>query len=320
VTGPETGQTRTFTQQDTEHFLRNRRNWGRWGDDDEMGALNLVTPDKRVQAASLVRSGISVSMSRPFPKEPDVINPKPALHYMDRGVRGTGGSATDFYGIAYHGMNSTHIDSLCHVWDENGLYNGRQPDDVITFKGATFGQIDNWKDGIVTRGVLLDVPLFRGEPSVSQDRPVHGWELDQICAAQGVDVTAGDALVVYSGREEWTRQQGRPWGSGVSTAPEGQVHGPDRPGLHASCLEFIRDHDASVLVWDMMDMFPNGVGLPWSVHGAIFAFGIALVDNALLEPLAQICAAEGRYEFMFVTSPLRVIGGTGSPANPLAIL
>lgn len=311
---------RTFTQDDAQHYLRERRNWGRWGNDDQMGALNLITPEKRVQAASLVRSGLSVSMSRPFPKEPDEITPRPAMHYLDRGVRQTGGSAVDFYGIAYHGQNSTHIDALCHVWDEDGIYNGRQPDDVITFKGATFGHIDHWKDGIVTRGVLLDVPRFRGEPFVEQDRPVHGWELEEICAAQGVEVGPGDALVVYSGREAWTRAKGHPWGSGVSTAPEGQVHGPDRPGLHASCLQFLRERDCSALVWDMMDLWPNGVGLPWTVHGAIFAFGIALVDNALLEPLAETCAQQGRTEFMFVTSPLRVDGGTGSPANPLAIL
>ncbi|HEY2238244.1 MAG TPA: cyclase family protein [Streptosporangiaceae bacterium] len=312
---------RTFTKADTEHYLRERNNWGRWGDDDELGAINLITPEKRVQAASLVRSGRSVSLSRPFPKEPGAGNPKPAIHYMDRGVRENGGAATDFYGISYHGQQSTHIDALCHVWDENGLYNGRQPDDVITFKGATFGQIDNWRDGLVTRGVLLDVPRFRGTDYVTQDAPVHGWELEQICRSRGIEVTPGDALVVYSGREAWARDNGRPWGTGdVSTAPPGQVHGPDRPGLHASCLEFIREHDVSVLVWDMMDLWPNGVGVPWSVHGAIFAFGIALIDNALLEPVAGVCAELGRDDFMFVTSPLRVEGGTGSPANPLAIL
>lgn len=310
---------RKFTKEDTQHFLHDRRNWGRWGDDDEMGALNLITPEKRIQAASLVRSGQSISMSRPFPKEPSPVNPKPALHYMDRGVRGTGGAATDFYGVAYHGMASTHIDSLCHVWDENGLYNGRNPDDVITFNGATFGQIDNWRNGIVTRGVLLDVPRFRGTSYVTQDEPVHGSELEQICRERGIQVTPGDAVAVYSGREAWTRAEGRPWGSGPTTAPPGEAHGPDRPGLHASCLKFLRETDAAVLVWDMMDLYPNGMGLPWTVHGAIFAFGIALVDNALLEPLAEFCAQQNRSDFMFVTSPLRVEGGTGSPANPLAI-
>jgi kynurenine formamidase len=311
----------TFGTAETQKYLAGEgRNWGRWGADDEVGAVNLVTDRKRLEAGSLVRLGRSISMSRPFAKEPGPINPKPAVHFMtrsDRGDTGAGGCG-DFYGIAYHGMNSTHIDALCHIWDENGLYNGRNPDDVITFSGATFGGIQNWKDGIVTRGVLLDVPGFRGEPYVTQDRPVHGWELDEICESRGIEVGPGDAVVIYSGREAFSRDKGYPWGAGTSSTPD-QI-GPDRPGLHASCLEFLRRRDCSVLVWDMMDVFPNGVGLTWSVHGAIFAFGIALVDNALLEPLAELCRAEGRTDFMFVAAPLPVEGGTGSPLNPLAVL
>jgi kynurenine formamidase len=307
-----------FTREDTQHVLKERSNWGRWGADDEMGALNLITPEKRVQAASLVRAGRSVSLSRPFPKEPAGNVPRPGLHYVNVEDHAPGGAVVDFYGIAYHGMGSTHIDSLCHVWAEDGIYNGRKPEDVIGFGGATFGQIDNWRDGIVTRGVLLDVPRFRGTDCVTQDEPVQGWELEEICRAQGTQVTPGDALVVYSGREAWSRAEGRQWGSASPTAAAG---GPVvRPGLHASCLEYIRETDAAVLVWDMMDLMPNGLDLPWTVHGAIFSFGIALVDNALLEPLAGVCAQEDRSDFMFVTSPLRVQGGTGSPANPLAIL
>lgn len=309
---------REFTREDAHHVLRNRSNWGRWGADDEMGALNLITPAKRLQAASLVRSGRPVSLSRPFPKEPAGNVPRPALHYVETEDHAPGGAVIDFYGISYHGMGCTHIDSLCHVWAEDGIYNGRRPQDVIGFKGATFGQIDNWRDGIVTRGVLLDVPRFRGTPYVTQDEPVHGWELEEICQARGTRVTPGDALVICSGREAWGQAQGCPWGSASPAAAPGSPLA--RPGLHASCLEFIRETDAAVLVWDMMDMMPNGLDLPWSVHGAIFSFGLALVDNALLEPLARICAQEDRTDFMFVTSPLRVEGGTGSPANPLAIL
>jgi len=92
-----------------------------------------------------------------------------------------------------------------------------------------------------------------------------------------------------------------------------------RPGLHASCLKFIRESDCSLLVWDMMDFEPNGYDIPWSVHAAIFAYGIGLLDNALLQPLAEACAEEGRYEFMLTVNPLRVVGGTGSPVNPIAL-
>ena len=92
-----------------------------------------------------------------------------------------------------------------------------------------------------------------------------------------------------------------------------------RPGLHVSCLPFLRDHDVSVLVWDMLDHLPIGYDIPWAVHAALFAYGVALLDNALLEPLARACVEEGRDEFMLVIAPLYVVGGTGSPANPLAV-
>jgi Putative cyclase len=296
------------TKADVAAYLKDRRNWGRWGADDEVGAVNLITPEKRVRAASLVRSGRAVSLSREFPKTPGPNNPTPAQHFMrqiDRG--GGGGAALDYYGVSYHGQASTHLDSLCHVWNADGMYNGRNPHDEIGFDGANFGAITNWSTGIITRGVLLDVPRFRGEPFVSQERPIHGWELEDVVEAQGVTLEPGDALLVYGGREAWDRVNST-WGSGTS-----------RPGLHASCLPFIRDNDAALLVWDMMDLAPNGYDIPWSMHGVIFAYGVGLVDNALLEPLAAACAAEGRYEFMLMVLPLVVVGGTGSPLNPIAL-
>ena len=143
---------------------------------------------------------------------------------------------------------------------------------------------------------------------MAMDEPVHGWELEDIARAEGIALEPGDAIMVYSGREAYARDHDGVWGGG-----------PERPGLHASCLPFIRDNDVAVIGWDMMDMMPNGYGIPWSVHGAIFAYGVALVDNSLLEPLAQACAEEARYEFMYVIAPLRVVGGTGSPVNPLAV-
>jgi len=270
--------------------------------------VNLITPAKRIQAAALVRSGRSVSLCREFPKNAAPNNPNPAQHFMRMLERGSsGGGAIDYYGISYHGQASTHLDSLCHVWNEDGMWNGRSPAAEIGFDGTRWGAITNWSTGIITRGVLLDVPRFRGEPFVTQERPIHGWELEDIARSQGVTIEAGDALVVYGGRDAWDRVNPI-WGSG-----------PSRPGLHASCLPFIRDNDASLLVWDMMDHAPNGYDLPWSVHGVIFACGVGLVDNALLEPLAVAYAEEGRYEFMLMVLPLVVVGGTGSPLNPIAL-
>ena len=301
---------RVPTKDEVLAYLKEDNNWGRWGDDDQKGAVNMVTDQKRAAAARLVRTGKAVSLSREFPKLPAGNNPTPAIHYMKRNLRGeTGGSAVDYYGISYHGTATTHLDALCHVWDHNGMWNGADPMDVITFDGAEWGSIEQWKEGIITRGVLLDVPKHRGEPYVTQESPVHGWELEDIAREQGVSMEPGDALVVYSGREKWNEAGNPLWGSDRDL----------RPGLHASCLRFIKESDCCVLVWDMMDHTPNGYDVPWSVHGAIFAYGIGLLDNALLEPLAEACAQEGRYEFMLTINPLRVVGGTGSPVNPVAL-
>ena len=233
----------------------------------------------------------------------------PAQHWMRTIERGTGGGAVDYYGIFYHGIVTTHLDALCHVWSEDGMWNGHDPAKEITFDGAKFGSVDGWADGIITRGVLIDIPRHRGEPYVTHQRPVHGWELEEAAKAQGLVLEPGDALVVYSGRERWTEDHPEaPWGTVA-----------ERPGLHASCLPFIRDNDVSVLVWDMMDFTPYGYDIPWSVHGVIFAYGVALLDNAILQPLAEACVEEGRYEFMLMILPLKVVGGTGSPVNPIAL-
>ncbi len=308
---------RSFTRDDYDEIFTSRRNWNRWGADDQLGALNLIDSAKRRQAVALVQTGELISLSRPYPKDIDDANPRPALHFL----QATEHDVVDFYGISYHGIQSTHIDALCHVWGSEGMWNGRDPQESLDAKGAKWGDIDQWRNGIVTRGVLLDVPRYRGVGFVDQEHPVHGDELAAIAEAQGTPLQPGDAMVVYSGRDAWTRANGYEWGSGPRLGRSlGPLDRDPRPGLHASCLEFIRDSDCALMAWDMMDLLPNGLGVVHSVHAAIFMFGIALVDNVLLEPLANACGAAGRYEFMFTVAPLRVAGGTGSPVNPIVML
>ena len=269
-------------------MYRNRRNWGRWGQDDQVGAINLITAEKRAAAAGLVRTGRTVSLSRVF---------EPPQHFMQKGsLGGPGGFVVDYLGFIYHGGVVTHIDALCHIWDEDGMWQGRDPDVELTTQGANFGSITDWSNGIITKGVLLDVPRHRGEPHVTVDNPVMGEELEAIAAAQGVTVEPGDALLVHSG-----------WQSYTDSASGDGLGGP---GLHPSCAEFIRDHDVSLL---------GASDLAWPVHGVLFNFGVALLDNARLEPIAAACAEEGRHEFMFMLLPLNVARGTGSPANPVAM-
>ena len=297
------------TKEEVASYLTDRRNWGRWGDKGSAGAMNLITAETRLNAVGLVKSGRTVSLSRPWAVTPTQENPRPAQHFMTKMERPHGGGAAmDFYGVFYHGTATTHIDALCHVWDENGMWDGKDIDEVIGFSGAGYGTVDQWSDGILARGVLLDVPKHRGKPYVTVDEPVHGWELEDIAKAEGVTLQPGDAVMVYSGRELYAAEHGGVWGGGA-----------ERPGLHASCLPFVRDNDMSILGWDMMDAGPNEYDIPWTVHGVIFAYGVALLDNSLLQPLAEACAEEGKYEFMLTINPLNVIGGTGSPVNPIAV-
>lgn len=298
----------TPTKEEVDGYLKDT-NWGRWGKNGGAGALNLITDQKRLDAIGLVKKGRTVSLSRPLPVSPAGDNPRPAHHYMHKEDRPfEGGAAMDYYGVFYHGTATTHIDALCHVWNKDGMWDGKNPEEIIKFGGATYGTVDEWKDGILTRGILLDVPLFRNEPYVTIDHPVHGWELEDVAKSQGVNIRPGDAVFVYSGREKYAADNNGRWGT-----PEG------RPGLHASCLPFVKDHDISILGWDMMDASPNEYDVPWSVHGVIFAYGVALVDNSLLEPLANVCIEEKKHEFMLTINPLYVEGGTGSPANPIAV-
>ncbi len=301
----ETGEDRLV------EFVRRESNWGRWGTDDQRGAANLITAEKTLAAAKLVRDGRAVSLSRVFPTSPAPNNLRPAQHF----VRREHDFATDYYGIEYHGEAATHVDALCHMSDEEGhVWNGRQADDIITSQGATWGGIEQWRSGLLTRGILLDVPRFRGERYVHQENPVTGDELAEVAEREGIVPSPGDALVVYCGRDHFEERH-VPWGGELGS--DGQ---PCRPGLDPSCLRFVREVDCAVLAWDMMDVSPHTRPRAFTMHGAIPAFGVALVNNCELGPLAVACQESGRYEFMFVVAPLVVPGGTGSPVNPIAVL
>lgn len=276
-----------------------KRNWGRWGKDDQKGAVNLITPAKRAAAAALVKTGRTVSLSHPF---------TPAQHYFRVNERGTGHSFVDYLGFEYHGVATTHFDALCHMWDRNGMWNGRDPAVETGPGGARFGDVAAFGDGIVTRGVLIDVMRFRRQTHVTAGQPVRGDELAAIADAQKVDVGPGDALLVHCGREAFART--------------GAVYGGPteaRPGLHVSCARYVRDRDVAIMGWDMLDARPDADDHPWPVHGILYSYGVPLIDNALLEPLAQACQEEGRYDFMLTVLPLKVPRGTGSPVNPIAM-
>ena len=188
------------TQEQYERWKKELSNWGRWGKDDEIGALNLITPAKRRQAAALVKEGVSVSLASDPDTEKAVDNPTPYEHQMQ-------GIGSDRWGVSYHGIAHTHLDALAHI-NENGVfYNGYQPDpDAVIKANRHFkNSIHNLKTGIITRGVLIDIPRLKGVPYLEQGTPIYVEDLEAWEKQAGVTVGPGDALFVRTG--VWARRK-----------------------------------------------------------------------------------------------------------------
>ncbi len=285
-------------------------NWGRWGADDQLGTLNHISADTRRRAANLVRDGRSISLANPLATARVLTghrNPSPAEHKVNVNGMGSG----DYIGVSYHGFANTHVDALCHIFTPDGRMYGDRPASDVTSEGAAANSIDRWRDGIVTRGVLYDVPRFRGVGHVSIDAPVHGWELADIADSEGIRPDPGDAVLVRMGASAF-------WAANPDFSPVWRA-----PGLHASALEFLYEHNAALLGWDLMEAAgQEAYGAPaLPIHSiAIPYMGLALLDNANFEALAGACDEIARWEFLLVVAPLLVLGGTGSPVNPIAIL
>jgi kynurenine formamidase len=293
------------------------KNWGRWGPDDEAGALNLITAAKRVEAAAAVVSGEVVSCSLPLAVQPAADNPHPALHMMVKGgddclIPGVGFEMTsDFVGVAFHGMATSHIDALCHVFVDGLMYNGFAGTEVLS-TGARRGSIMCASDGVVSRGVLLDIPRSMGVDSLEKTHLITLAELEACVAAQGVTVGSGDIVLVATGRDAKRAAEGA-WNPFEGLA-----------GLHPECIPWLHDRDIAVLGADGISDGLPGLGLDgWfmPVHQcALVAMGVHLLDNLRLDRLSAACAANGRWEFQFTVAPLHVDGGTGSPVSPIAVL
>ena len=176
-------------------------NWGRWGDGDELGTLNFIDQDVRRAAAQLVREGRAVSLSRPLDTHASPANPYPAHHFV---AVGQSGGMADYFGLFIHGVTNTHIDALSHLSTLDGrrFYNGGEMGAYHLPAGRS-GTIEHWREGIVTRGVLYDVPRLRGAEYVEPGSPVHGWDLEDAAAAQGIEPREGDAVIVRSAADPY---------------------------------------------------------------------------------------------------------------------
>ena len=300
-----------------EELFESLKNWGKWGENDVKGTLNYITPEKVQAAAALVKSGRSVSMAIPLNTVAGPDNPVPVLHYMNTTHDTDIGSgdlrfATDFLAIQFHGDCHTHIDALCHIAYKGQMYNDR-PANLVTVRGALSMAITDYAQGLVGRGVLIDIPRLRGVKWLEPGDVVTQEEIEAAEKAEGVQLGEGDFMVFRTGHHRRRLELGA-WNADYS--------GEGRAGLDPYALQllherkvaaFLPDGDGEVVPGLMRDML-------YPLHPLqIVAMGMICTDSLNLEELAQVCEEENRWEFMVVMAPLRLPKATGSPLNPIAI-
>ena len=286
------------------------KHMSRWGAADRRGALNNISPDSVVAASGDVRRGRAVSLAAPVGSQVAPDNPDPAVHEMTQTGTGSGLSfAMDRVALNIHGNADSHIDALCHVIFDGTLYNDISAD-AVTSAGAAELSIEVAGQGIVGRGLLLDIPRVRGASWLEPGDHVTADDLIQAEAAQEVRIEQGDLLFVRVGHLSRRRALG-PWDSANG-----------RAGLHPAALELLAERRIAALGSDgNNDTAPSAAeGVDFPVHVlAINAMGLHLLDWLQFDDLVAVCEELNRWSFFCVIAPLRLSAGTGSPINPIAI-
>jgi len=294
------------TKEQVNKWMTELSNWGRWGKADQIGTLNLITPDKRRQALKLVRDGVAVSLAHTIDKEKAPDNPRPLGQEM---VLDAGGHAMALYSIWYHGSIITHIDSLCHYSFEGKIFNGFERSAIAPGPGCPSNGIENQKAGIMTRGILVDLPRMKNVPYLEPGTAVSVSDLEAWEKYAGIKIGSGDALFLRTGR--WARRTDKgAWNVAASAA-----------GFHASVMPWLKQRDVALLGNDgVNDVQPSGIeGSPRPIHQlAIVALGLPLVDVMDLEAAAETAGRLKRWEFLVTAAAVPVLGGTGFPLNPIA--
>ncbi|MFE3176119.1 cyclase family protein [Amycolatopsis sp. NPDC059090] len=279
-------------------------NWGRWGADDERGTLNLITDEVRERAGREVRTGRSVSLAVPIRPAPVLSGPFPPRTAEESPVQQlmlyTGSPAfahADAMTVTNHHTLSTHLDALAHIPQDGQVYPGRPANESVTMGGVAHGSTAAFAEGIVTRGILLDLGA---DGPVPADRAITGQDLDAAEKRFEVHLEPGDALVARFG---WVRTRYR---------------GNPMPGMSVDAVRWMHDRGVSLYAGDLSDVYPPSQ--PFAMHGvALPRLGMPLIDAVDADELAAVCAELGRYSFLLVAAPPRILGLTGVPVNPLAI-
>ncbi|HUZ10111.1 MAG TPA: cyclase family protein [Acidimicrobiales bacterium] len=289
-------------------------NWGRWGADDQRGALNLVDPPVVLEALSRCRTGKVYSLAipighfatpqvadRPLPERLTLSAPADAAVYAAYGAAEGVGANEDMIMIPSHA--GTHIDALCHVFSEGTVYNGHPATSFTPKLGASKCGIDQ-TGSFAGRAVLLDVAAWAGEGALEDGRIVTSADLESTRSAQGTEMLPGDILIVRTGWLEAGRKPGEPSGG--------------QPGLGLDAVDFIADNDVAVVGSDnsAVEAIPFDRNIFLAVHIELLVkLGVTLIEHLWLAELA----GDRCYESLLVVGALPVTGATGSPINPIAI-
>ena len=311
----QAASSRAATRADFDRWMKELSNWGRWGTDDQVGAVNLITADKRRAALRTVQDGFSISMARTAETTPAQDNPRPITRVMGGSARPAGPAdppreitgASDTITISYHGFVHTHMDSFCHRAYRGLMYNGF-PMTEVTETACNKGSVFAWKDGIISRGVLMDIPRLKGVDYLEPGTRIYPEDLDAWAKQVGVKMEPGDIVLIRTGR--WALRDAK-----------GPYETSRLAGLYITAATWLRQHDAAILGSDAaQDARPSGIdGITEPIHAlALVAMGMPIFDNLDLEAVAREAARRNRWEFLVTASPMTVPGATGSALNPIA--
>jgi kynurenine formamidase len=305
---PPSQAAETVSKEQYNQWMKAVSNWGRWGDDDELGTLNLITPERSRAAAALVKDGVTVSLALDLNTVADDLNANPFIHERSTAAFSGHQVAGDRYEVEYHGFAHSHMDGLPHFAYRGKMYNGFDYEDLE--RGSEKLGIHNFKNGMFTRGVLVDMARFKGVDYLEPGTAITVEDFEAWERAMGIRIKAGDVLLLRTGRWARVKEKGQ-WNFLEKAA-----------GAHASVATWLKARDVAVIGCDgVSDVMPSGVeGLANPLHELVLVgMGMPILDNLNLEDVATAAAERNRWTFLFVGAPLRVRGGTGSPLNPLAV-
>jgi kynurenine formamidase len=302
-------------------------NWGRWGERDTRGTANLIGPDAVVAAARLVRRGRVISLALPIdeagPRWPT--RPAPKHYFTMTGSDGISGSPYSAVvpGVTYNDDNidmplqgSTQWDGLAHWSYQDSFYNGFWSGNLTATTGSPDVSIHEMRESFVGRGVLLDVPRHLGTEAAEPGMVIGPELLDEVAAAEDVEIHPGDMLLVRTGNL-------RRWYD-LRSQEEKEAYFGRVPGLGRDCIGWLYAHDIAAVAADTVsvEVMPNEepVERPMPLHhAALVDLGLTLGEFWALDALAEDCAEDGIYEFLLVAPPLNIPGAVGSPLNPIAV-